>query len=164
MSLVIQQQYNKYQGKGLPGVISRTNRQFTLDLVGQAGEDLKAGDGVMLDTTTRMYRKPTNAAEQLLVLGVVHLKQFQTNVDANGDILVPKGKVFELVTSGHVYVVLSAAVKKWQPALSAIDGSGTFATGTPASPAKNPFFFDEDGEEGDLVSVRINGQVLPIGV
>lgn len=166
MSFVIQRTYDKYQTKGQKGQISRPELQFEADSNGYvAGEELKPGDGVYLSGAT--YIKPTNLATQEAVVGVVSLVQNSVNVDItnpsannSSEIVVPSGSDFQIITSGHVFVELSGTVAKGDPALPAIDGSNTWVTGVPTRVVDNPAFFDEDGVSGDIVSIRINGQVV----
>ena len=165
MSFVMQRTYDKYQVKGQKGQISRPELQFEADSNGYvAGEKLRPGEGVYLNGST--YIKPTDLATQESVIGVVSLVQNSVNVDItspsannSSEIVVPSGSDFQIITSGHVFVELSGTVAKGDPAFPATNGSNTWVTATPTGTVKNPAFFDEAGVSGDVVSIRINGQV-----
>ena len=165
MSFVIQRTYDKYQVKGQKGQISRPELQFEADSNGYvAGETLKPGEGVFLSGGS--YIKPTDLASQEAVVGVVSLVQNSVNVDIaspsannSSEIVIPSGSEFQIITSGHIFVELSGTVAKGDPAFPATDGSNSWVTATPVGTVKNPAFFDEAGVSGDIVSIRINGQV-----
>ena len=165
MSFVMQRTYDKYQIKGQKGQIARPELPFEADSNGYvAGEDLRPGEGVYLNAGS--YIKPTDLASQEAVIGVVSLVQNTVNVDiaspsANNaaEIVIPSGTAFQIITSGHIFVELSGTVAKGDPAFPATDGSNTWLTATPTGTVKNPSFFTEAGVSGDIVSIRINGQV-----
>lgn len=165
MSFVMQRTYDKYQEKGQLGQISRPELQFEADCNGYvAGEELRPGEGVYLDSTT--YIKPTDLATQEAVVGVVSLVQESVNsaissptTNNSSEVVVASGESFQIITSGHVFVKLSGTVAKGDPAFPATDGSNSWVTATPTGTVKNPAFFDEAGVSGDVVSIRINGQV-----
>ncbi len=166
MGMVIQRVYNKYQSKGQVGQVSRPEQPFTLESNGiVAGVEVKPGYGVYRDNADGKYKLPTNATEQSFVVGAVHFKPATINTAINaptlnndGEIVIPANSNFELFTEGHMYVVAGATVRAGQVAATATDGSGKWIVGNTAS--ANPVVFEEAGNNGDVVSVRFNGQIL----
>lgn len=164
MSLVVQTAYNVYQDKGQPGQISKPSLQFVMDSNGYiAGEELRPGEGVYLDTGK--YIMPTDLATQEMTVGVVSLVQNSINAaSANGvnnqsEIVIALDEEFQIITEGHIYVVLSATVSRGDPAFPATDGSNTWVTATPTATVLNPAIFEDGGVSGDLVSIRLNGRI-----
>ena len=165
MGMVIQRVYNKYQGKGQVGQVSRPEQPFTLESNGVvAGVELKPGYGVYRDNADGKYKLATDATTQGFVVGAVHFKPATINsaitsptLNNDGEIVIPANANFELFTEGHMYVVAGATVRAGQVAVSATDGSGKWIVGTTAS--ANPVIFEEAGVNGDVVSVRFNGQI-----
>ena len=156
MSLVVQTTYNQYQSKGQPGQHSRPALELSMDSNGYvAGEELKPGQGVGL--VTGKYIKPTDAATQEAVIGVVYLNS--TDINTDGEVVITADSEFTIVKSGNIFVELNGTVAKDDPAFCATDGSGAWVTATPTGVVKNPMFFEEAGIAGDIVSVRINGLI-----
>lgn len=162
MSFIAQRTFNQYQAKGQVGSISRPSQPFLLDNHGYiAGEDLKPGFAVYQKSDA--YYRP-DASHTQTVVGVVHYVPHRVNTpiadptgNMEGEIIIPKGNEFEIITSGHVYVRAGESVAKDDPA--AFDPSdNTWKKATKAEYA-NPMFFEEDGDPNEIVSIRIAGMV-----
>ena len=164
--MVIQRQFNKYQSKGQVGQVSRPEQPFTLESNSVvAGVELKPSFGVYRDNADGKYKLPTDAATQGHVTGVVHFKPAVINtaiasptLNNNGEIVIPANAAFELLTQGHVYVRAGGTVRAGDLAVMATDGSGKWLASITGS-TTNPMVFEEAGVDGDIVSIKVNGQV-----
>jgi hypothetical protein len=169
MSMIVQRTFNKYQAKGQKGQVSRPSLPFSLESNGiVAGDELKPGYGVYRDSADGKYKNPTDAATARLVTGVVHFVPTTINsaisspsLNNDGEVVIAADSNFELLTSGHIYVTAGGNVRKGDLAISGTSSDGTWAavTGVTTDNITNPMVFEEDGEAGDIVSIRVNGQI-----
>lgn len=163
MSFIAQKTFNPYQEKGQIGSISRPSQPFLLDNNGYvAGEDLKPSFAVYKKEDGKYYRPSADTTPY--VIGVVHYVPHKVNTpiddptdNMEGEIIVPKDSDFEIVTSGHVYVRAGESIAKDEPA--AFDPSDNSWKKATKLEYANPMFFEEAGEKGDIVSMRIAGMV-----
>ena len=164
MSFIAQRTFNKYQDKGQVGTVSRPALQFTLDNNGYvAGEELKPGYAVFLNNDDKYHRTAADADANPSI-GVVHYNPHSINTPyANpagnnpGEIIIPVDTEFEVMTQGHIYVLAGGAVKKGDIAF--FDKASNKWKVSAKTGAANPMVFEESGADGDIVSLRINGQI-----
>ena len=158
MSFIVQSTFDKYQSKGQVGQVSRASLPFTLDSNGYvAFEKLKPSYGVYKEAGGK-YAKPTDLDTQARVMGVVHGRTADINSN-NGSIVISPNEEFEIMTQGHMYVELSENVLKGDMAFPDVAGNGGWLTAVPTGAISNPITFEESGSAGEIVSIRINGQI-----
>lgn len=115
MANIIQSSFNAFQSKGFIGTKVRPDAPFEFDL-GVAGEELKPGEGVLYDKATNKFLKPTNAAERLLVTGIVSLDPgvvaTATTVPAGGnsdaEVKFAIDTVIKVMIRGSIFVIAGA--------------------------------------------------------
>lgn len=168
MSFITQNTFNIHQSKGQVGHNSRPALPFELDNNGYiAGEDLKPGYAVY-KSEHGFYEIPP-IKHELSTIGVVHYRpqsintRYAKRTDNNpGEIIIKMGDPFEVMLAGHIYVCVGEKVQKGLPAM--FDKDKKLWKAVPDSDGStplfnNPMFFEENGEAGDIVSLRINGQI-----
>lgn len=143
----IQSAFNKKQQRGFVGALARPNSHFMVER-GQAGVELRPGDGVYFDASTDRWIKPVDTATRLLVTGVV---TFETGLQstlaggvpagANSDqelVFAVDGQI-RVMTSGDIFVLAGAALERDQSLVFAqVDSDWVLAPAGNASAILNP--------------------------
>lgn len=112
----IQTTFSRYQQKGLPGQLARPNAPYDYDL-GVAGVEVKPGQGVYFDGTSK-FILPTSDATRKLVTHIVSYDPTSFNTDIGApstnnisEVVFAADAIIKLASLGSFFVQVGESVK-----------------------------------------------------
>lgn len=148
--MTIQTTYTAHQGKGYAGQLARPNEAYSLDK-GQAGEAVKAGDGVIFDGMTSV--KPTSDAGRLEVNAIV---SYDVGVVADGGISYAADQSLKLAVAG-VYHLVAGEDLSYGDRIIFNQTTGKWVKAASNADPKLLVTVIQGGANGDLIEARIHG-------
>jgi hypothetical protein len=166
---MVQRNFSKYLQKGLPGQLARPNAPYNRDR-GVAGVELKPGDGVLYNSSTNKWVKPTTVEERKLVTHIVTFDPTSFNTDIGApttnnisEVTYAVDSVVELLEFGSAFVLVGETVENGDAAIFN-ETTEKWIKYSPSAPdtgdlRKKPFVFYIDPlqtiADGGIAEVRI---------